>query len=159
MGRSAPSCWTTPQPRPSASPFVAYSTLLGGVYGHPEHFITPNNQPEQYDGADKQARLAMLQAISVETGATPNQVVLAWLTQNTPAIVALVASRSPEHLAESLAADTLCLTPAQLDQLNRAGAGTGSHRQAGERPGSGHVCARSPSTTSLLLPIWFCLRR
>lgn len=101
---------------------VAYSTLLGGVYSHPEYLITSNNQPEQYDEADKQARLAMLQAISVETGATPNQVVLAWLTQNTPAMVALVASRSPERLAESLAADTLRLTPTQLDRLNRAGA-------------------------------------
>jgi aryl-alcohol dehydrogenase-like predicted oxidoreductase len=108
--------------QPDHFTIVAYSTLLGGVYSHPEHLITPNNQPDEYDAADKQARLQMLHAISAETGATPNQVVLAWITQNAPPMVALVSSSSPVRLAESLASDRLNLTPAQLDRLNRAGA-------------------------------------
>jgi aryl-alcohol dehydrogenase-like predicted oxidoreductase len=101
---------------------VAYSTLLGGVYSDPQHVITPNNQPAEYDPADKQARLRVLHAVSAETGATLNQVVLAWITQNTPAMIALVSASAPERLAENLAADALQLTPEQIARLNAAAA-------------------------------------
>lgn len=101
---------------------IAYSALIGGVYSHPDHTITANNQPHQYDEADKQARLRVLHDVGAETGATLNQVVLAWITQNAPPMIALVSSRSPERLGESLASQSLQLTPDQLDRLNRASA-------------------------------------
>lgn len=101
---------------------VAYSTLLGGAYAHPEGRIPAGYQPGEYDAADAQARLAALRAVSEEVGATPNQVVLAWITQRAPAMVALVSSSSHERLQEGLDAASLDLTPEQLERLDQAGA-------------------------------------
>jgi aryl-alcohol dehydrogenase-like predicted oxidoreductase len=99
---------------------VAYSTLLGGVYSHPQHRIPDSNQPDEYDAADMQARLHMLQQVAEETGATPNQVVLAWLRQHTPAMIALIASSSRERLQENLDSVQVVLTADQLARLNQA---------------------------------------
>lgn len=100
---------------------VAYSTLLGGVYSRPQNRIPDNYQPHEYDPTDMQARLKVLHAISQETGATPNQVVLAWMIQNTPAMIALISSSSPARLQESLNATAVTLTAEQLKRLNQAG--------------------------------------
>lgn len=101
---------------------VAYSTLLGGVYSHPHHRIPEQYQPDEYDAPDKQARLRVLHEISAETGATPNQVVLAWITQNRPPMIALIASSSSQRLQESLDSEPLTLSQEQLERLNSAAA-------------------------------------
>jgi len=101
---------------------VAYSALLGGAYSHPHHRIPDNYQPDEYDAADMQARRQTLQQIADETEATPNQVVLAWLMQNTPAMIALVSSSSRERLQENLNAVQVVLTADQLARLNQASA-------------------------------------
>jgi aryl-alcohol dehydrogenase-like predicted oxidoreductase len=54
---------------------LAYSALLGGAYTRSDRDI-----PEQYQGPDSDARMAALRAVAEETGATANQVVLAWMT-------------------------------------------------------------------------------
>jgi aryl-alcohol dehydrogenase-like predicted oxidoreductase len=101
---------------------LAYSTLLGGVYSDPQHRIPEDYQPDEYDAADMRARLQTLRQIADEMGATPNQVVLAWLTQNSPAMIALISSGSRERLQENLGATKVTLTAEQLVRLNQASA-------------------------------------
>lgn len=97
---------------------VAYSTLLGGVYAREEQTIPDNYQPDDYEDDLKLQKLAVLKTVAEEAGATPNQVVLAWLVQNTPSMIALVSSSSAERLQENLDADQLTLTKGQLERLN-----------------------------------------
>ena len=101
---------------------VAYSTLLGGAFSDPHRRIPANYQPDEYDTADMRVRLEALREVSTETGATPNQVVLAWLTQADPQMIALVASSSHERLQEGLDAAGLELDPDQLARLSQASA-------------------------------------
>ena len=99
---------------------VAYSTLLGGVYSHRQNTIADNYQPDEYDVADKKARLKVLKKVAFEQKATPNQIVLAWIVQSRPQMVALVSSSSQKRLAESLDSDKIKLTERQIEQLNKA---------------------------------------
>ncbi len=101
---------------------VAYSTLLGGTYSDPHHRIPANYQPDEYDDPDMRVRLEVLCEVCTETGATPNQVVLAWLTQADPQMIALVASSSHERLQEGLDAAGLELSQDQLARLSQASA-------------------------------------
>jgi aryl-alcohol dehydrogenase-like predicted oxidoreductase len=101
---------------------VAYSALLGGTYSDPEHRIPENYQPDAYDRVDGEARLRALRQVAEETGATPNQVVLAWLVQSEPNMIALIASSSEERLQENIDAAHVELTAEQLKRLNQASA-------------------------------------
>jgi len=95
---------------------LAYSPLLGGAYTRPDRSFPP-----QYQGADSEARLAVLRAVAREVGATANQVVLAWMAQHDPPVIPLVAASTPEQLRENLDALALTLSPDQLARLNEAG--------------------------------------
>lgn len=97
---------------------IAYSTLLGGVYASETGDIPENYQPHQYDDALKRRKLSVLREIAAEVGATPNQVVIAWLTQNTPAMIALISSSSQERLQENLDADKVTLSAENIERLN-----------------------------------------
>jgi aryl-alcohol dehydrogenase-like predicted oxidoreductase len=97
---------------------LAYSVLLGGAYTRPERPL-----PEQYTGPDSQARRAVLKAVARETGATPNQVILAWMMQGTPSILPLIAASSSQQLQENLGALDITLSDEQWQRLNEAGAG------------------------------------
>ncbi len=101
---------------------VAYSTLLGGAYSDPQRRIPDNYQPDEYDAADAQVRFRALREVAAETGATPSQVMLAWLMQSAPAMVALVASSSRERLQENLDAAQVELSAEQIAQLDQAAA-------------------------------------
>ncbi len=101
---------------------VAYSTLLGGAYTHPNHTIPDNYQPDEYDAADTRVRLQALRRIADELQATPNQVVLAWMVQTTPSMIPLVTSSSLERLEENLGAAQITLSEEQLVQLDQASA-------------------------------------
>ena len=101
---------------------VAYSPLLKGVYTSPAkregHFAM-----EPYLGPDADARLATLEAVASEVGATPNQVVLAWLmAQTSPTIVPLIGPRTLEQYEENMAGLDVKLEPEQLERLDAAGA-------------------------------------
>ena len=94
---------------------VAYSPLMRGAYaGAP--------MPDECVGSDTDARLAALGQVAAETGATRNQVVLAWLMQNTPPAIPLFGASSAEQLRENLGALKVTLTPEQVAFLNHAGA-------------------------------------
>ncbi len=94
---------------------IAYTPLLTGAYaGKP--------LPSEYVGADTDARLKALAQVAAEVGATPNQVVLAWLMQDTPQSIPLFGASTTAQLQESLGALEVHLTDAQMATLNKAGA-------------------------------------
>ncbi|WP_018786725.1 aldo/keto reductase [Micromonospora sp. CNB394] len=93
---------------------VAYSPLLKGAYVRPERL------GEAYVLPATPARLAALRAVAAETGATVNQVVLAWLMGGEQPSIPLVGFSSVAQLEESLAAVDLELTAEQRTRLDSA---------------------------------------
>ncbi|MFI6983657.1 aldo/keto reductase [Embleya sp. NPDC050154] len=94
---------------------VAYSPLLGGAYVREDKPLPPD-----YDHPGTPARLAVLREVAKETGATVNQVVLAWQLGSAFPIVPLAGASSVEQLEENLAAVDLELTPEQRTRLDTA---------------------------------------
>ncbi|WP_028799394.1 aldo/keto reductase [Streptomyces sp. 142MFCol3.1] len=94
---------------------VAYSPLLTGAYVRDDKPLPPG-----YDHPGTPARLAVLREIAEETGASPNQVVLAWQIGGEPPIVPLAGVSSVAQLDENLAAVDLELTPDQRARLDAA---------------------------------------
>jgi aryl-alcohol dehydrogenase-like predicted oxidoreductase len=93
---------------------LAYSVLLGGAYTRSDRAFG-----DQYLGPDSDARLAALRAVADETGATANQVVLAWMLQQ--GVLPLIAASTREQLQENLDALDVTLSDEQLTRLNAAG--------------------------------------
>ena len=96
---------------------LAYSSLLSGAYTRSDRPV-----PEQYRGPDADARLAALREIAAAHGVTPNQVILAWLVQQEPPIIPVMAASTDAQMAENLAALDLKLTAEEMETLNGAGA-------------------------------------
>lgn len=94
---------------------VAYSPLLGGAYAREDRL------DREHDHPGTPARLAALDEVARETGATRNQVVLSWLIGGEIPAIPLVGASSVAQLNESLAAVDLELTPGQRARLNAAG--------------------------------------
>jgi aryl-alcohol dehydrogenase-like predicted oxidoreductase len=102
--------------RSTGLPLVAYSPLLGGAYVRPDKPLGP-----EFDHAGTPRRLAALSAVASETGATANQVVLAWLMGGELPVIPLVGASSVAQLEESLGAVDLTLTTEQRERLDQAG--------------------------------------
>jgi aryl-alcohol dehydrogenase-like predicted oxidoreductase len=96
---------------------LAYSSLLSGAYTRPERTVD-----QGYLGPDSDSRLAALNDVAAETGASLNQVILAWMLQGDPTIIPVMAASTPEQMDENLAALDLNLSNEQLSRLNNAGA-------------------------------------
>jgi hypothetical protein len=94
---------------------VAYSPLLRGSYVRADKPLDA-----AFDHAGTPTRLAALGAVADETGATANQVVLAWLMGGEVPIIPLVGASSVAQLEESLAAADLELTADQRAALDTA---------------------------------------
>ena len=94
---------------------VAYSPLLNGGYTRPGKKLD-----RAYDHPGTRARLEALDHVVKETGATANQVVLAWLIGGEPPIVPLIGASSVAQLDESLAAVDLQLSAEQRRLLDAA---------------------------------------
>jgi len=95
---------------------IAYSVLLQGAYTRPDRQIPP-----QYAGPDASERLDALKAVAAESGATPNQVIIAWMLQGDPPLVPIVAGSQLEQLAENIAALRVELSDDQIRRLDSAG--------------------------------------
>jgi aryl-alcohol dehydrogenase-like predicted oxidoreductase len=93
---------------------VAYSPLLKGAYTRPERL------PADFDHPGTPARLAALRDVARETGATVNQVVLAWQIGGELPVVPLAGVSSVAQLEENLAAVDLELTADQRARLDGA---------------------------------------
>jgi aryl-alcohol dehydrogenase-like predicted oxidoreductase len=94
---------------------VAYSPLLSGAYVRSDRPLGP-----EFDHAGTSARLDALRSVAFQTGATVNQVVLAWLMGGELPVIPLVGASSVAQLEESLAAVDLELTAAQRARLDEA---------------------------------------
>jgi len=94
---------------------VAYSPLLNGAYTRPGKELD-----RAYDHPGTRARLAALDQVVKETGATANQVVLAWLLGGELPVVPLVGASSVSQLEESLDAVDLELSASQRQLLDAA---------------------------------------
>jgi aryl-alcohol dehydrogenase-like predicted oxidoreductase len=94
---------------------VAYSPLLNGAYTRPDKELDRG-----YDHPGTRARLKALDQVVAETGATANQVVLAWLIGGELPVVPLVGASSTGQLDESLAAVDLQLSAEQRQLLDAA---------------------------------------
>lgn len=103
--------------RASGLALIAYGPLLGGIYDR-------SDKPwrEQFKSADSTARMAVLKSVAAELGARPNQVVLAWLRQQDPRVVPIIAASREEHLRENLASVSVVLSPQQVTILDAASA-------------------------------------
>lgn len=94
---------------------VAYSPLLNGACTRPGKELE-----RPYDHPGTRARLDALGQVAKETGATANQVVLAWLIGGDLPIVPLAGASSAAQLDESLAAVELELSADQRHRLDAA---------------------------------------
>jgi aryl-alcohol dehydrogenase-like predicted oxidoreductase len=94
---------------------VAYSPLLNGAYTRPDKELH-----RAYDHPGTRARLEALGQVAKETGATANQVVLAWLIGGELPVVPLIGASSVAQLDESLAAVDLELSAEQRQLLDTA---------------------------------------
>ncbi|MCI3270535.1 aldo/keto reductase [Streptomyces cylindrosporus] len=93
---------------------VAYSPLLRGAYTHPDRL------PADFDHPGTPPRLAALHEVARETGATVNQVVLAWQSGGELPIIPLAGGSSVAQLEENLAGADLELTADQRARLDAA---------------------------------------
>jgi aryl-alcohol dehydrogenase-like predicted oxidoreductase len=95
---------------------VAYSPLLSGAYVRADKPLGP-----EFSHAGTPLRLTALRSVAAETGATANQVVLAWLMGGELPVIPLVGASSVAQLEESLAAVDLELSADQRARLDEAG--------------------------------------
>lgn len=94
---------------------VAYSPLVNGAYSRSDKELDRG-----YDHPGTRARLKALDQVVKETGATANQVVLAWLIGGEVPVVPLIGASSVAQLDESLAAVDLHLSAEQRLLLDAA---------------------------------------
>jgi aryl-alcohol dehydrogenase-like predicted oxidoreductase len=71
-------------------------------------------------GPDTDVRLATLQAVAAECGATANQVILAWMMQGQPSVLPLVAASTKAQLQENIDALQVQLSVEQMERLTNA---------------------------------------
>ena len=114
IGGAGPDLLTYLEAEPGLT-LVAYTPLLGGAYTRADKPL-----PRDYDHPGTAARLTALGEVAAETGATPNQVVLAWQIGHELPIIPLVGASSVEQLEESLGALDLELTAEQRARLDAA---------------------------------------
>jgi aryl-alcohol dehydrogenase-like predicted oxidoreductase len=92
---------------------VAYSPLLSGGYVRADKPLSA-----EFDHPGTPARMAALNEVAKETGATVNQVVLAWLMGGEIPVIPLVGASSVAQLDESLGALDVGLTAEQRAKLD-----------------------------------------
>jgi aryl-alcohol dehydrogenase-like predicted oxidoreductase len=93
---------------------IAYSILAQGAYTRDDRPV-----PAQYAGPDSDERMAALRAVAADTGATPHQVIIAWMLRD--GILPIIAGSRPEQVAENLAALDVTLTDEEVERLSTAG--------------------------------------
>lgn len=95
---------------------LPYTPLLRGAYVRTDRPIA-----RSYRGPDTLARMRALKEVVQETGATANQVVLAWMMQRQPPLIPMFSAGKPAHLRENLGAVNLTLSEAHMTKLTMAG--------------------------------------
>lgn len=93
----------------------AYTTLLMGA-----HTRADKPLPEAYDIRARRGGSPRLRAVADEVGATPNQVVLAWLLGGQGPTIPIVGATSVAQLEEALGAVDVKLDDEQHARLDAA---------------------------------------
>jgi len=93
----------------------AYTPLLRGAYSAADRPL-----PEAYQHAGTTRRLAALTNVAQQTGATRNQVVLAWLVGGDPSVTPIVGVSTAAQLAEAMTGVRLTLSTTQRQDLDSA---------------------------------------
>jgi len=102
---------------------VAYSPVLKGLYSDRSKRSLDFWAMDPYAGPDAEARLAAVDRVAAASGATGNQVVLAWLTAaDSPRVLPLIGARTFDQYLECIEALDVELTAEQLEELDAAGA-------------------------------------
>ncbi|QHC22453.1 aldo/keto reductase [Streptomyces sp. GS7] len=94
---------------------LGYSPLMEGAYTREDRPL-----PERYDHPGSVVRLRVLAEVAAESGATANQVVLAWLMGGPVPVVPVIGVSSVAQLDECLAALDVVLDPCQRARLDTA---------------------------------------
>ncbi|MEV3936231.1 aldo/keto reductase [Glycomyces sp. NPDC049804] len=94
---------------------LAYSSLLSGAYTNPAKPLG-----DHYEHPGTTARLRVLDEVAAETGASRNQVVLAWLAGHEAPVIPLVGVSSVAQLDEAAAGLELKLDPEQWARMTDA---------------------------------------
>lgn len=94
---------------------MAYSPLLGGIYGGKDRELPP-----QYRSLDSEQKLLRLEILSRKKEAGSNQLVLAWMLHSSPMVLPLITGSNEEQIVENLDAANLKLTKEDMDLLNEA---------------------------------------
>ena len=95
---------------------IAYSILLQGAYTRDDRPV-----PAQFAGPEADERMAALQTVAAETGATPNQVIIAWMRQSNPPVLPIIGGSQTAQIEENSAALSVRLSDDQMEQLTHAG--------------------------------------
>ena len=95
---------------------LPYTPLLRGAYVRSDRPI-----PSPYLHPDTDVRLAVLQEVAREQGATVNQIILAWMMHRQPSLLPVFSAGNPEHMQENLGALNITLSTEQMTKLNQAG--------------------------------------
>jgi len=95
---------------------LPYSVLLAGAYTRPDRSI-----PAQHASPHNEKRLEILRDVAREIGASPNQVVLAWMLQGSPPMIPLIAASNEGQLQDNLGALNVQLSREQIERLDAAG--------------------------------------
>lgn len=96
---------------------LAYSPPLAGSYARADRPL-----PAGYGHAGRLARLEVLGQVASELGATPGQVVLAWLlARSQPAVIPIPGAGTVAQLEETLSAAKLVLDAETIRRLDLAG--------------------------------------
>jgi aryl-alcohol dehydrogenase-like predicted oxidoreductase len=96
---------------------LAYSPLLAGCYARPDKPL-----PAAYAHAANSERLSVLSEVAGELGATPGQVVLAWLlARKQPGVIPIPGASTVAQLDEILGATSLLLEDEVIRRLDEAG--------------------------------------
>ena len=96
---------------------VAYAPLLSGSYAHPDR---PFPAQRGYAHPTAYVRFEALRQVAHELGATPNQVVLAWMLHQNAPIIPLFGASSLSQLDEALDALDIELDADVMDRLDNA---------------------------------------
>lgn len=123
--------------------FVAFSPLGRGLFAAPQSLTLEDNdfrrtlprfQPENLG---KNMELAeTVRAVAARKGATASQIALAWVLRAGPHVFAIVGTRSSAHLEENLGAQSVRLTPDELEELDHTFA---TNAVSGERYARGSI--------------------
>jgi aryl-alcohol dehydrogenase-like predicted oxidoreductase len=97
---------------------LGYTPLLWGSYTQ-AHKYQEEARLAYFARPQNEERRKRLELVAAETGRSVNQIIYAWMIQNDPPVIPLVAVSKLEHLKEDLAAADLTLTKEQLGILNK----------------------------------------